>query len=114
MRPAASKSLTESWLGTALPPAASISLQTCGGGVLPGALTAEGDAHVVDHHLGALRGEAEGDVPPDAPSSTRHHRRSTVEKSHARAVARRRYLTDVSGIAPGCTLRATTGDEVVP
>ena len=76
IRPAPSKSLTESWLGTALPPAASISLQTCGGGVLLGALAAEGDADVVDHDLGSLRGEAEGDIPPDAPSRTCHHRRT--------------------------------------
>ena len=54
------------------------------GGVLLGARTAEGHADVVDHDLGPLRGQAEGDVPPDAPTRTRHHRRSTVEKSHGR------------------------------
>ena len=61
------------------------------GGILLGALTTEGDADVVHHHLGPLRGETEGDVPPDAPPRTRHHRRPTVEKSHGR----RQYLAAV-------------------
>ena len=92
MRPAPSKSLTESWLGTAAPPAASISAQTSAAGSSPRALTAERDADVVDHDLGSLGGQAEGDVPPDAPTRTRHHCRTSVEKSHGA----RHYLGPVT------------------
>jgi hypothetical protein len=53
-----------------------------GGGVLLGARTSEGHADVVDDDLGPLRSQAEGDIPPDATTRTRHHRRSSIEKSH--------------------------------
>ena len=52
-------------------------------GVLLGARTPERHADVVDHDLGPFGRQAEGDIPPDAPARTRHHRRSTIKKSHA-------------------------------
>ena len=102
MLPAAAKSLTESWFGTAVPPPASISLHTWAAGsssvpsppsVTPTSLTTT---------LRALGGQAEGDVAPDAPTRTCHHRRPAVEKSHDRALySGLRLLTAVSGLAPG-------------
>ena len=63
-------------------------LADLGRGVLLGARTTEGHADVVHHDLGALRGQAEGDIPPDAPARTRDHRRSTIKKSHDQRVPR--------------------------
>src|SRR5205807_4570918 len=42
------------------------------GRALLGGLAREAGAHVVDHHLGSLAREAQGDLPPDAPSGTGH------------------------------------------
>ena len=72
IRPAASKSLTESWLTTAWPPDGGDLLADLGGGVLvPAALvpSVETDADVVDHHLGPLRRPGTG--PPRGRSPSR-------------------------------------------
>ena len=56
-----------------------------GGGVGSIALAAaavEAHPEVVDHHLRPLRGEAEGDLAPDASAGTGHDGHTVVEQAH--------------------------------
>ena len=56
------------------------------GRVLLGALAAERHADVVDHHLGALVGQAEGDGTTDAPTGSRDDCDSSFEQAHSATV----------------------------
>ena len=71
--PAASKSATLAPLATASPPMASISATTCWAGVGVLALAGHVAAQVVDHDLGALLGQHQGVLPPDAPAGAGDH-----------------------------------------
>ena len=83
MRPAASKSVTESWFGTASPPNASISSADLRRRVLAGARAVEGGADVVDDDLGAPGGHREGERAADAPPGAGDDGDAAVEEPHS-------------------------------
>ena len=86
IRPAASKSSTGSRLATAASAPADDLLHHLLGRVLLGALAAQRDPDVVDHHAGALVGQAQGDGPSDAPAGSGDHCDSSLKQAHRATV----------------------------
>ena len=62
------------------------------GRVLPGALSAQRHTDVVDHHAGALVGQAEGDGTTDAPTGSRDDGDPSFEQAHSATVREHRLI----------------------
>ncbi len=96
IRPAASKSVTESWAGTARPPRPDDLGAHVARRVLPEVVASQAHPDVVDHHGGPLVGQGQGEFATDAPPRSGDHRHPSFQQHR---VSHRRHHP---GWAAGC------------
>ena len=81
IRPAPSKSDTESRAATAVPPASSMAATHLRRRILGGLVTLERDPDVVHHDRGALARQRERELTAEAATRSRHHGHPTVQQA---------------------------------
>ena len=107
-----SQSATLSPLATASPPMALISSTTCCAGVTIAAGAVGGAAEVVDHDLGALRGEQQRVLAADAATGTGDDGDATVERTHGTPLVGWRWWRHATGTGPANARGDELGQDV--
>ncbi len=109
IRPAPAKSLTESPLGVAVPPSASISRHTSEAGSSPVPSPPSEAPTSLTTTLAPSDGKAPGDVFADPPARPGHHRHPSLKQAHRGSIT----AADAANGRVGAAVRVNGSDSFV-